>query len=718
MRFRIRGKIFIPMALALVALIVVVFVILNSQLNRVSSEFIREIGLSKMEEIDSSMALSFREAESVSALFVRMAEVEQAYRVALSGNIDDETSPQSMEARGMLRSELAGLLDSFESVRGEPLMLHFHLPNGRSLVRLWREKNFIRDGEWIDISDDISGFRETVMHVNRTGRPAQGLEVGRGGFTVRSVLPVSSARGEHLGSVEMLIEFEPIVEAAAAGDGQELLLYMNHDLLQIAQRLQDPSRHPVLDNRFVKVSGTDDPRINSLVTSQLLDQGRQGLTVETAGNYSLAVFPVVDFTGEQVGVMAYVLDTSDIQGLIRNLSLTLLLIMAGLLILLMVVGQISTNYAVIKPLRRIMGFARQVAQGDLEQQLEIASKDEMENLAGSLQSMVDNLKEKIAEAEEKTNHAREEAERAEGFRLKAEEAMKKAGQAQKEGMLSAASRIEDITESLSSASEELSAQVEQASRGSEEQQQRTQETATAMEEMNATVLEVAKNASKAADFSEEAQNTALRGSQTVQEAIKAIMNVQKSAEELKSKIAGLGERAEGIGKIMTVIEDIADQTNLLALNAAIEAARAGDAGRGFAVVADEVRKLAEKTMSATKEVGDSIHAIQEDVKNNARSVDTTVDSVKAATELSGRSGKELDEIVTLAEKASDQVRAIATASEEQSSASEEINRSIDDINRVAGETADVMAQSAQAISDLARRATELQSLVQEMKDQA
>ena len=66
--------------------------------------------------------------------------------------------------------------------------------------------------------------------------------------------------------------------------------------------------------------------------------------------------------------------------------------------------------------------------------------------------------------------------------------------------------------------------------------------------------------------------------------------------------------AEGIGRIMNVISDIADQTNLLALNAAIEAARAGDAGRGFAVVADEVRKLAEKTMTATKEVGDAIRS--------------------------------------------------------------------------------------------------------------
>jgi methyl-accepting chemotaxis protein len=86
--------------------------------------------------------------------------------------------------------------------------------------------------------------------------------------------------------------------------------------------------------------------------------------------------------------------------------------------------------------------------------------------------------------------------------------------------------------------------------------------------------------------------------------------IRGSIEQSSQTIKRLSTSTEEIGKIVRVINDIADQTNLLALNAAIEAARAGDAGRGFAVVADEVRKLAERTSTATKEIGQMIGAVQ------------------------------------------------------------------------------------------------------------
>ncbi|MFO7727923.1 MAG: methyl-accepting chemotaxis protein [Desulfonatronovibrio sp.] len=278
-----------------------------------------------------------------------------------------------------------------------------------------------------------------------------------------------------------------------------------------------------------------------------------------------------------------------------------------------------------------------------------------------------------------------------------------------------AAKADNIAEQVSSASEELSAQVEQASRGAEEQKDMASTTASSMEEMNATVLDVAKNASQAAEASDQVKITAQSGAETVHEAVKAIAQVQSNALGLKKQITNLGDQADGIGKIMNVIEDIADQTNLLALNAAIEAARAGEAGRGFAVVADEVRKLAEKTMGATNEVGRYIQAIQEEVKKNVSSVEHTVESVKGATKQANASGKQLQQIVELVGSSSNQISSIASAAEEQSLASEEINRSVEDISRISSETSDSMNQSAMAISELAKLAGELKTVIEEMR---
>jgi methyl-accepting chemotaxis protein len=292
-----------------------------------------------------------------------------------------------------------------------------------------------------------------------------------------------------------------------------------------------------------------------------------------------------------------------------------------------------------------------------------------------------------------------------------------AKEATAQGIIQAANQLEGVVEIVTSASEELSAQIEQSSRGAEEQSRQFGEAATSMEEMNATVLEVAKNASNAASTADQAKINAIEGANVVSQVVQAIEDVQKQSHEIKKDMGDLGKQAEGIGQILSVISDIADQTNLLALNAAIEAARAGEAGRGFAVVADEVRKLAEKTMTATKEVGQAIHNIQEGTKKNINNVESTGSNIEEATKLANSSGESLKKIVSLAEVTTDQVRSIATASEEQSSASEEINRNLVNVTQISSETADAMRQSAQAVSELANQAQTLKRLIDEMKSE-
>ena len=272
-----------------------------------------------------------------------------------------------------------------------------------------------------------------------------------------------------------------------------------------------------------------------------------------------------------------------------------------------------------------------------------------------------------------------------------------------------------MVERLSSASEEIAGQAENIGRATEIQKGRITETATAMEQMNATVLEVAKNASQAAEGADTAKNRASTGNQVVNRSITSMDELLTLSTHLKENMDVLGKQAEAIGQVMNVINDIADQTNLLALNAAIEAARAGDAGRGFAVVADEVRKLAEKTMTATKEVGETIRGIQSVASQNIQGMEDANRAIAESTDLVRQSGQALDEIVRMSENTALQVSSIATAAEEQSAASEEINEAVDQINSIATETADSMQQTTIAIHELAEQAENLRSLVADLK---
>ncbi len=167
----LKKKIFFPVLGAIVLLGSLGYFIMQRELSKLDAYLSKQVVSEKQGEIDAMIRLTAEQAKQKAALFTQLPEVLQAFEIAHSGNINDEKDPKGQEAREFLRRVLKASMDGYTRVmNGDKLQLHFHLPNGHSLLRMWREKQSIRDENWEDISDDISDFRHTVLDVNRSGQ--------------------------------------------------------------------------------------------------------------------------------------------------------------------------------------------------------------------------------------------------------------------------------------------------------------------------------------------------------------------------------------------------------------------------------------------------------------------------------------------------------------------------------------------------------------------
>lgn len=225
-------------------------------------------------------------------------------------------------------------------------------------------------------------------------------------------------------------------------------------------------------------------------------------------------------------------------------------------------------------IRKMMTAAQRIAVGDLTQQVDHTSRDEIGTLAGALNDMATNLRRMLQHVGSSTVTVQTAAGDLSTV---------------SEQMADRVSALNDKATSMASAAKEMSANMSVVAAAAEEATKNVHMVATATEEMTSTVSEIARNAEKARQVTVTAVQNATTASQQVDE---------------------LGNAAREINQVTEVIMEIAEQTKLLALNATVEAARAGEAGKGFAVVANEVKELAKQTNAATDNIRTKVDAIQ------------------------------------------------------------------------------------------------------------
>ncbi|MEN3279799.1 MAG: methyl-accepting chemotaxis protein [Solirubrobacteraceae bacterium] len=391
--------------------------------------------------------------------------------------------------------------------------------------------------------------------------------------------------------------------------------------------------------------------------------------------------------------------------------------------------------AMTRSVDRMVRAADAIAEGDLEQDLTVRSRDEIGALAQAFARMVAYLREaadaagRIARGDltappqprsERDVFGTAFAAMAAQLRTLVGRLSASAGQ-----LASASQRMTDTSREAGRSFEEIAGAMDDMAHGARDQVETVERTRSLAEEMAGASRASADDAIATRRSADEARTLARDGAATVSAASEAMHGLRASSARATDTIAELGARSEQIGSIVATIAGIAEQTDLLALNAAIEAARAGEHGRGFAVVADEVRKLAEESRRATAAVATLVEEVQLQTRRAIEAVATGAqvgEEGANAVEAARASFERIDEAV---DAMAERVAQIAAAVDQVADGSDRVRGDIATVARVAErssasteqvsastqQTAAATQEIASSAVELARTADELEALV-------
>ena len=417
---------------------------------------------------------------------------------------------------------------------------------------------------------------------------------------------------------------------------------------------------------------------------------------------------------------------------IMTLVGTIIAVGLGLLIALL------TAKSITSPMQKLIGVAREIGEtGNLDQTIDIHRKDEIGVLADSFNKMMAHLKEMAAVssaiAEGKLNipiqprskqdtMANAYIRMIEGLHEIVRQVRESASQVASGSSQMASSSDESAKVSVHAASaidevtstmHEMSINVQNVVKNTQMQSSSVAETSASIDQMVASIQRVADNATVLLDISKRSRNEVEAGIETMVKTTEGLNRTSSSIQASAEIIKILGGRADDIGKIIEVIDDLAEQTNLLALNAAIEAARAGEHGLGFAVVAEEVRKLAEKSTQSTREISELIQGIQKEAKRAVENMEKSTSMVQEGLLFGNDLNTALGKIANVVTEVHKFAQEIGAATTEQSHGSSQIAKATSRLTEITQEINSSVEEQASGAQGVVRAMEKMRQLVQQ-----
>lgn len=439
--------------------------------------------------------------------------------------------------------------------------------------------------------------------------------------------------------------------------------------------------------------------------------------------------------GDEIGSVCIESDMADVDERFRRYGGILAVVMLLSWLAALLTGS-RLQRTITEPLRNLIAVAHAISDsGDLNQHVDVDRNDEIGDLANSFNNMIDYLKEMATVFEGMTGgdlsrdiEPRSErdtlghafASMTEGLRKLVrsvrEGAAQLAGGSSKVAASSgdsakvsvdASSAIEEVTSTM----QEMSVNTQNVVKNTQMQASSVNETSAAMDEMVASIQRVADTCQVLLEISGRSRREAQNGIESMQQADSGLNRINSSIQMSSKIIAALGERADNIGRIIQVIDDLAEQTNLLALNAAIEAARAGEHGLGFAVVADEVRKLAEKSAQSTKEISELILGIQHESHRAVDNMEKSAITVNESLILGATLRTALKTISDVVGEVYRSVEEISASANEQARGSSRITKATIRLNEITHEIDASVAEQAAGTKAVVRAMERMRELV-------